>query len=256
MAWKRDLAEAATNQSKGWDVTSERLEVKRLGKGTRDPKKRDRDGRRGWRSGIASQTLGPAEAPMGPLCTGKRAYWQGLSRRGCFNQSDIDALGTKELHELPPVRAPLPVSPEDRMSREQGRQGSRRASSFAGWPKNGADAAWFLGGSTIALALLSERTGTAMPDAGGIEHAQAAIAFRSPFLGVEREAGRTAKGTIWLGSEVRASNASHPRDGPHRRVVGDVCLLSGAWLDNRLRAAGRCEFGGTYGRGMEHMPQF
>lgn len=85
-----------------------------------------------------------------------------------------------------------PVSPQDRLSRQQWRRWRRWGTCFAFWPENGADAARFLGGSAIALALLPQRTGTTMTAAGGIENAQAAITVGSPFLGIEGSTGRTA----------------------------------------------------------------
>src|SRR5436309_7891755 len=173
-------------------MLSERLQANRFGKGSRDAKKSDRDGRRGRGCGIACQTLCPGESPMGPLCTGKRARWWRQNRRGWFSQSDIDTLVTKELHQPPPMGAPLPVSPQDGMRRKPWRRWRRRASGLADWPENGTDAARFLGSSAIALAVLAQRTGTTMTDAGGIDNAQTAIVFCSSFLGIQRETSRTA----------------------------------------------------------------
>jgi len=105
---------------------------------------------------------------------------------------NIDALRTQELHELPPMRATLPVAPEDRIRSGQGRGWRRRGSALADRPEHGTDAAGFLRSSAIALTLLSEWAGTTLPDAGGIDYAHAAITFRSPFLGIERKTRRTA----------------------------------------------------------------
>ena len=176
----------------GSDVASECLQANRFSKGFWYPKKGDRDGRRGRRCGIASQTLCPGESPMCPPCTGKRAHWWRQSRRGWFSQSDIDTLVTKELHQPPPMGAPLPVSPQDGMRRKPWRRWRRRASGLADWPENGTDAARFLGSSAIALAVLAQRTGTTMTDAGGIDNAQTAIVFWSSFLGIQGETSRTA----------------------------------------------------------------
>ena len=129
---------------------------------------------------------------MCSLGTGKRSSWRELSRWGRFSQSDIDALVAKELHQLAPMGAALPVSPQDRPSSEQWRWWSGRGSGLAFWPENSAGAARFLGGGAIALALLLQGTGTTMPDAGGIDNAQAAITFRSPFLRIQGSTGGTA----------------------------------------------------------------
>lgn len=101
-------------------------------------------------------------------------------------------LVTKELPQLPPMGAPLPVPPQDRMRSQEWRRWRRRGSGFASWPENGADPAWFLGSSAIALAILPERTGTTMTDAGSIENAQAAISFGSLFLTIQGPTSRTA----------------------------------------------------------------
>ena len=154
------------------------------------------------RSSIACQSLSPGETPMSTLCTGKVVSRRGLSRWRHVSQLDVNALMTKKLHPLPPMKASLPVSPQDRMSSEQWRRWRGRGGCFACWPEHGTDAAWFLGGSTIALALLPQQTRTTMTDAGGVENAQAATTFGSPFLGIEGGASRTAKGAIWLGSEL------------------------------------------------------
>jgi len=57
------------------------------------------------------------------------------------------------------------------MRSEKWRWWRRRGSGFASWPENSTDTARFLGGSTIVLAFLPERTGTAMTYAGYIENA-------------------------------------------------------------------------------------
>jgi len=93
----------------------EHLQAQSSGKGVRNAKKGDRDGRRCGRSGIASQTLRPRQAPMCPLCTGERSRWGRLSRWRRFSVSDLNLLATKELDQLPPMEATLPISPEDRV---------------------------------------------------------------------------------------------------------------------------------------------
>lgn len=134
MEWKREhddllgkesLTEEGTSQGGGSDVVSERLQANRFGKGIWYPEEGNRDGRRGRRCGIASQTLGPGESPMRPLGTGKRSSWRRQSRWGRFSASDIDALETKEFHQLPPMEATLPVSPQDRMRSEKWRRWRR-----------------------------------------------------------------------------------------------------------------------------------
>ena len=122
------------------------------------------------------------------------------------------------------------------------------------WTEHRADAARFFGGCPIALAFLAQRTGTAMTDAGGIDHAHAAIAFKTAFLRIQGKTSRTLYGAVWLGGEVFARDASHARDGPHRRLVGNVCLGCTAWFYYRLGLNG-CEFGRAHRRGMECMAE-
>jgi hypothetical protein len=204
---------------------SDRRKAEKNGKSWWDSEELDGDPtcRRGSR--IASQALFPRESPMSALCTGKRARGRGVSRWGRLSQSAVNALGTKKLDHLPPMGAPLPISPQDRIRSGQGRWWRRRGGCCVEWPENGTDAARFLGGSAIALAFLPQRTGTAMADAGCIDHAQATIAFRTALLRIEGEASGTAKGAICLGSEVRTCNASLSGDGPLRWSVGHVCLF-------------------------------
>ncbi len=94
-------------------VESDGREAEKSGEFWWYPEQPDRHPASSWCSRIASQTLCPRESPMCPLCTGKRSSRRGLSRWGCFSQSDVDALVMKELHQLPPMGAPLPVSPQD-----------------------------------------------------------------------------------------------------------------------------------------------
>jgi hypothetical protein len=46
---------------------------------------------------------------MCSLCTGERSSWRELNWWRHFSQSDIDPLGTEELHQLPPMRASQPL---------------------------------------------------------------------------------------------------------------------------------------------------
>ena len=87
---------------------------------------------------------------MRSFCTGKRAGRQ--SRWGRFSQSDIHALMPKELHELAPMGASLPISPQDGMNRKtrlwwfverwgRGREGTQHRT----------DAPWFRGLGPVPL---------------------------------------------------------------------------------------------------------
>ncbi len=51
-------------------------------------------------------------------------------------------------------------------------------------------------------------------------------------------------------------NASHARDGPDWRLVGNAWPGCTIWFRHRLRASGCRKFGGTHGCGMQCMTQF
>ena len=125
----------------------------------------------------------------------------------------------------------------------------------AEWPEHRADAARFFGGRSVALTLLTPRAGTAVTNAGGIDHAHAAISFVASFLGIEGKTSRTQDGAIRLRSEVFACDTSHMRDGPHRLLIGKLCLDGTAWFCHRLWACSGREFSGAHRRGMECMAQ-
>lgn len=153
---------------------------------------------------------------MGSLGTGKQLSWRRPSWWSCFSEFDIDALVTQEFYDLSPMKAPLPVSPQQRM---RARKGRRERSGLLGcveWPEDSTDTTRFLGGRSITLALLTLWAGTAVTDAGGIDHTHTAITFRAAFLGIQGETSRTPYGAVRLGSEVFPGDASHPRDCPHR----------------------------------------
>jgi hypothetical protein len=60
---------------------------------------------------------------MCPLGPGKQSNLRRLSRWSRFSQSNIDAKVPKEFHHLSPMKAPLPVSPQN------GMRGGREATS-------------------------------------------------------------------------------------------------------------------------------
>ena len=93
-----------------------------------------------------------------------------------------------------------------------------------------------------------------MTNASGINHAHAAIAFRAALLGIERETSRALEGAVWLRSKVLPCDASHTRDSPHRRLVGNAWLNCCAWFCHWLMLS-CCEFGGAHGRWVQCMAQ-
>ena len=137
-------------------MVSERRESDRFGKGLRYAKKGDRDGRRGRRQRLASQALSPRESPMGSLCTGKRSRGWRLSRWGRCSHPDIHTLMTQELHELPPLGASLPISPQDGVSRKTRLRWfvERRGGDRALGMQHRTDTPWFGGLGPVPLTAL------------------------------------------------------------------------------------------------------
>jgi hypothetical protein len=93
---------------------------------------------------------------MRSLCTGKRSSGRGLSRWGCFSQSDVNALMTKKLHELPPLGASLPISPQDWVSSKTRLWWfvERRSRGLDERMQHRADAPWFRGLGSVPLTAL------------------------------------------------------------------------------------------------------
>jgi hypothetical protein len=155
---------------------------------------------------------------MGALGTGFQR-WGVLSMSGrCSGtKGDQDRLCSQKLHELPSDLAARPIAPAHRMNRNRQRGWclfSRRRGSFrfgnqrsifwrggrrrrGARPEHRAHAAGLLGGAGF-LTLLTQRAGTTMANAGGIQYAQRAIALWSTFLYKERMACRAAQRPIGL----------------------------------------------------------
>ena len=151
------LTEEGTSHHGCSCLVLERLQANRLRKGVWYPEEGNRDGRRGRRHSIASQTLSPRESPMCSLCTGKRSSRRGLSRRGRFRESDVDTLLAKEFDPLPSMEATLPVSPQDGVSsqRRLRRRWFLELGSRALGMQHRADASWMFGGGSMPLTALA-----------------------------------------------------------------------------------------------------
>jgi hypothetical protein len=267
---KESRTEDETKPDGDWDVMSERRKSEHFGKGIRYPKQGDRDRRRGRRCSIASQTLGPGESPMCSRCARKRPSWRGLSRWRGFSQSDVDPLVTKELHQLPPMGATLPIAPEHRtgirkrLSRCRWRlrwdrqRGARRWRAWNDRPKNRADPSWFDGGSALTLTLLATGTGAAVTDARCIQKAQGAVPFKSSFLGIERVRSRATQRPIGLQRKSRSCKSSRKRRACklRRAIRSGLRRLGRLYGLHRLRSLRTGKLRCTHGRGMERMPQF
>jgi hypothetical protein len=99
--------------------TSDDRQAEKRGKGWWDSEQPDRDLACCLCACIACEALGPRESVVCSLCTRKRSSWRGLRRWRGVNYADVNALVTKELHQLPPMGATRPISPEHWM-RSQG----------------------------------------------------------------------------------------------------------------------------------------
>ena len=133
---------------------------------------------------------------MGTLCSGKGRRLESQAGRSGRPDLDLDALIAQELDAGSSVAPTTPVTPEKwRIPDSQ-------------WMQQDADLARLLGGFALPLTLLTQRAGTATADAGRIHHAQAAIGFSTPLMGVKRLPSRTLEGAIGLERKVL------PREAP------------------------------------------
>jgi hypothetical protein len=82
---------------------------------------------------------------MCSFCTGKLSNWRRLNRWSRFSELNIDALVTQEFHHLSPMKAPLPISPQNGMRSVKWRRERSDYLSFVEWPEHSADAARSLG---------------------------------------------------------------------------------------------------------------
>src|SRR6266699_889771 len=186
----------------------EPLQAQGSGKSVREREQGDGDGRRTSHSGIASQTLGPGESVVCPLCTRKRSSGRGLSRWGRCRQSDVDPLVAKELDQFPSMGASLPVSPQDGVGSQRHLRWVVKRRCRASGMQHGANASWFFAGGPMPLTLVPQWTGTTMANASSIQDPHGSIPLRTPFLWVERRAGRTAQRAIGLGGKVTTFQAT------------------------------------------------
>src|SRR6266699_4397169 len=157
---------------------------------------------------MASQPLLPGETIMRALCARKDHFRCARPRGGRRWPAYLDALVSHELETSAPVLSTAPIAPEQR-----GRTHLERMQQHT-------DLARFCRRSAIPLTLLTQRTGTTTADAGRIHHAQTAIGFWTPFLGVKRLSCWTAESSIRLERKVLAREAPRfPGGGRGRRAI-------------------------------------
>src|ERR1700690_2721829 len=120
---------------------------------------------------------------MGTLGAGKRGSKRRFRRER--QRTKADGLRPEQGQPVPAKAGAGPIAPQKGESSRGGRRFKRQRRLGSEGPEDGADAAGFAGVCTIALALGAEVTGATVGDAGGIQHAQTAVAFRAPFLTIE-----------------------------------------------------------------------
>lgn len=169
-----------------------------------DAKQFDCDSTRGRAARIASEACLPSETIMRPL--GPRE-WRGWERKGgkiTWFHLHLQTLASL-LHTNAPMNAPAPVTPEDRLRTDSQRMQQKT------------HLARFGGRTAIPLALLAQRAGTTIADAGRIHHTQTPIAFSASLMGVKRLPSRTPERPIGLQRKVLTRKATCFPGRAHRR---------------------------------------
>ena len=145
---------------------------------------------------------------MRTLCARKDHFRFARPRSGRRWQAYLDALVSHEFQTSAPVLSAAPIAPEQR-----GRTNLERMQQHT-------DLARFGRRRAIPLTLLAQRTGTTTADAGRIDHAQTAIGFLTPLLGMKRLSCWTAEGSIRLERKVLARESPRfPGGGRGRRAI-------------------------------------
>lgn len=146
-------------------------------------------------SGVAGQPLIPRQAEMRPLSPRDRRRGDDRGRRQNWPHLDVQALAVQVQTRLPLVPA-VPVPPEQRSRPHHQRM------------EQDAYLARFGRGTAAPLALLPQRTWTAIANASGIDHPQTTIAFSPSLVRNQHIACSTAQGPIRLKGKVCAREAA------------------------------------------------
>jgi len=205
---------------------------------------------------LRARRCSPSEAVVCSLRTRDQSDRRRLSRGRRFSEFDIDALVTKEFHDLSPSHPHRCQSPHT-IGWEAG-SGGGRATTSSVVPSGQSTALTrrgFAGGSPVSLAFLTSRTGTAVTNAGGINDTYTAITFKVAGLRIQGETSRALESAVWLSSEVLTCDASHPRNRPDRRFVGNLWLSYTVWFRHRFRTSNWRKFGGAHGRWVQCVAQ-
>jgi hypothetical protein len=142
---------------------------------------------------MASESACPRETDRRSFGTGKRdirARWCSSVRVILRGHLDLNELGTKERDACPSMNPSTPVLPKEWRIPDGERM------------QKDAHPARLLRVIALPLTRLSQQAGTATANAGGGDHAQAAIGFSTPLMGRKRLPYRTPECPIRLEREI------------------------------------------------------
>ena len=168
-------------------------------------------------TGITGQPLLPGETPMRALGASqdvlrgrgnRRLRWRGAAgQANCF--------AANHLEPCSPDATAWPIFPEHRSKGQRWRLvdvGGRAIRGGGGGERpNYCTHPSRLNRGGAFLTLRTQRTGATMAAARGIQDSQRAIAFGTPFLGIQRAAGRATQCPIRLKGKGRAGKAAGKR---------------------------------------------
>lgn len=204
-----------------------RRQTEQDGKALWNPKQSDCDLTSRWTTRIASEPHLPREARVGTLRAGQNHVHGDCRRGGRWRQADFQALVSHELDTGAPVCSAVPIAPEQRDG-----TGAKRM-------EQDADLARLRGRAAIPLTLLTQRTRAAVADASRIHHAQAAVGFSTPLLGMKRLSCGTTERSVGLERKVLTRKAPRfPGGGRGRRAIPRCGSGGGGSLLARLRDGG------------------
>ncbi len=238
----------------------------------------------GGRASIAGEPFCPGESPMSTLCTGFERRGMRLRVNGRFRglNGDQHGLRSQELDKGPSDLTAWPIAPAHRLSRNRRggwylfsrrrrlvRLGDRRSTCWRGGhrrcgarPEHGTHPSR-LERRARFLTLFAQRTGAAMANAGGIQHAQGAVTFWPTFLHKERMACWAAQRPIGLRGKhgtrkpMRKGGSRPVRwpvgRWPIQRVLRGLGFVCRPWRGRRNRRVNGSGFGrgrsSTWGNG-------
>ena len=164
---------------------------------------------------------------MGTLRAGQDHVHGDCRRSGRRRQADFKALVSHELYTGSPVCSAVPIPPEQRDGTRTKRM------------EQDADLARLRGRAAIPLTLLTQRTRAAVANASRIHHAQAAVGFSTPLLGMKRLSCGTTERSVGLERKVLTRKAPRfPGGGRGRRAIPRCGSGGGGSLLARLRDGG------------------